>query len=264
MRRIIALLIIGLIIVTNIPALSEVTKGELDKLTDSERSSLRSTVDIACFASKGSTKSSYSTSVFDIDLSSLSADELESIKDYLNGKTDDNPSYANASVESIEKSKYAVDISASYILWADIFGLEDVRTDFYITPEADENNHKIIYEDDIAIEYDNQTLYATKCTLFYIWNKDSASDMTKLWKKAVCFYCAIEYGSPLSQNVDKDQSMENADKYFENMNEVMFHRSDEFYNGRMWIPFHTGKQAMYYLGYLEDEKQWLIMAIMAK
>ena len=103
MRRIITLFIIGLIIVTNIPALSEVTKGEFDKLTDSERSSLGSTVDIACFASKGSTKSSYCTSIFDIDLSNLSADELESIKDYLDGKTDDNPSYANASVESREK-----------------------------------------------------------------------------------------------------------------------------------------------------------------
>jgi len=67
---------------------NSVTKEQLDKLTESEKSTLSAEVEIAYrFKQAGSSKARYS-SVLDIDLSELSLDELKEIRDYLNGNSD--------------------------------------------------------------------------------------------------------------------------------------------------------------------------------
>lgn len=111
-----------------------VTKEQLDKLTESEKSTLSAEVEIAYRAKQaGSSKARYS-SVLDIDLSELTSDELKEIRDYLNGNSD----YSLSDSTSLNDRQAVILISTEDFLFSFNFCATSLGTGHALSPEKAE------------------------------------------------------------------------------------------------------------------------------
>lgn len=154
---------------------------------------------------------------------------------------------------------YAPMLATNYVKWADEFRVADISMDYYYSSDTDENNEKTLFVDDIAIVYDNSTLYANYAALFYMSKNSDALAMVDQWKRASSFYCCLQYGDPLQSGVDIAKAKQEADSFITDLNNTMRDSYDDLRNGRP-ILFFTGKNADFYISYIIDEGQWMIFA----
>ncbi len=154
---------------------------------------------------------------------------------------------------------YAPMLATNYVKWADEFRVADISMDYYYSSDTDENNGKTLFVDDIAIVYDNSTLYANYAALFYMSEDSDALAMVNQWKRASSFYCCLQYGDPLQSGVDIAKAKQEADSFITDLNNTMRNSYNDLHNGTP-VLFYSGKNVDYYISHIIDEGQWMIFA----
>lgn len=157
---------------------------------------------------------------------------------------------------------YAPTVASCYTKWAYEYGLADMDLEYYYSDEVDEYNKKMLFIDDLVIVYDNANLYTDAVLLYYYGIGADANEVSNCLTKASCLYCAIEYGDPWKSGIDIPHAKEDAGNFISDLAKTMVTYHDELMNGNAVIA-HTSwdyghSNCIYYLSYLQDDKQWVI------
>jgi len=159
---------------------------------------------------------------------------------------------------------YAPIVAGNYIKWAYEYGLMDIDMEYYYSDEVDEYNRKMLLVDDLVIVYDNANLDTDAVLLYYYGMDAEANEVENCLIKASCLYCAIEYGDPWKSGIDITLAKHDAGNFINDLAKVMVANHAELMRGEAVIA-HTSweyghSNCIYYLSYLQEENQWVILA----
>lgn len=164
-----------------------------------------------------------------------------------------NAVYAESDDDLKNDRLYPPTLVATYMMWADLFGVDDISDDYSISIGDDGNAH--VHADTLNIVYDDRASELVYGMLLYKYTGYTDAEMDL---RAMALFAAIEYGwmrSNTQQEVDAVRLT--ALMTLNKMKTAMTTFYYAFQQGEI-IPFFIGDQTLYSIMQVSDGSQAII------
>lgn len=155
-------------------------------------------------------------------------------------------------VEGNEPFDIFATIGASYLVWADLFGVPNVDTEPTYSAMQNNPDEKIMYLDDLAIVYDENTFDTIWVALFYIDDTVPETEMNGQVLRLASLYAAVEKGNPSNYSEDDiNETQEAAKDFHAALTKVLNEKEESLMAGDV-IPFYSSRVGAYYVSLSEQ------------
>lgn len=161
---------------------------------------------------------------------------------------------ADSDDDLMDDRLYSPTLATSYMIWAELFGVQNLSEDFDV--KVDEDGVAHVYVDLLYITSDMLTNELTRGMLMY---SNAGYSETEMDLRAMALFAATEYGRPRDCTVDEVRSVRFVSMQTLNkMKQALSTYSESIASGEI-IPFFIGEQVMYSIWQYTDGTQIIMI-----